>query len=248
MQPRNILSGPYLDRSGQLRDDPAWFATALADPQSRYLPVWNSRNLVAGDPPRAAMLQLAAVPEELRNPQDLILLGRFADTRVFAYEIPGSEPPPFDAGVRFEELRMIAAALPADEAGLLAYARGMTSWRARHHYCGTCGAAMSAAKGGHVLQARRIPAHRSGHHRLGERRRSRAAGSAGLLAAGTLFHDRRICGNRRISRRRRGARGFRRNRHRGGQHRVSLLAAMAFSVIADAGIHGARTHDANRAA
>jgi NAD+ diphosphatase len=151
MQPRNILSGPYLDRSGQLRDDPEWFATALADPHSRYLPVWNSRNLVAGDPPRAAMLPLAAVPGELRNPQDLILLGRFADTRVFTYEITGSEAPPLDAGVRFEELRMIAAALPADEAGLLAYARGMISWRARHHYCGTCGAAMSAAKGGHVL-------------------------------------------------------------------------------------------------
>jgi NAD+ diphosphatase len=151
MQPRNILSGSYLDRCGHLRDDPAWFADALADPRSRYLPVWNSRSLIAGDPPRAALLQLAAVPQERRNPKDLILLGRFAGINVFTYEIAGSEPPPVEAGTRFEDLRMIAAALPADEAGLLGYARGVISWRARHHYCGTCGAAMVAAKAGHVL-------------------------------------------------------------------------------------------------
>src|ERR1700733_276686 len=151
MQPRNILSGPYLDRSGQSRDDPAWFASALADPRSRYLPVWNSRNLIGGDPPPPAMLPLDSIPQDRLNPKDLILLGRFAGTNVFAYEITGTEPAPLDAGARFEDLRMLAAALPADEAGLLGYARGMISWRARHHYCGTCGAPMSPAKGGHVL-------------------------------------------------------------------------------------------------
>jgi NAD+ diphosphatase len=151
MQPRNILSGPYLDRSGHLRSDPAWFANALADPRSRYLPVWNSRNLVEGDPARAAMLPLSAIPEERRNPRDLILLGRFGETDVFAGEILGPDPPLVEPGARFEDLRMIAAALPADEAGLLGYARGMISWRARHHYCGICGATMLAAKGGHVL-------------------------------------------------------------------------------------------------
>lgn len=151
MQPRNILSGPYLDRSGQLRDDPAWFANALADPRSRYVPVWNSRNLVEGDPSRAALLQFASVPEEQRSPKHLILLGRFGDISVFTYELLGPEPPAVHAGAHFEDLRMIAATLPADEAGLLGYARGMISWRARHHFCGTCGAIMRAAKGGHVL-------------------------------------------------------------------------------------------------
>jgi NAD+ diphosphatase len=151
MQPINILSGPYLDRSGQLRNDPAWFENALVDPCSRYLPVWNSRNLVEGDPPRAALLDLASIPEERRTAKDLILLGRFGETDVFTGEIAGSEPPPVAAGARFEDLRMIAALLPADEAGLLGYARGMIAWRARHHYCGTCGAPMLAAKGGHVL-------------------------------------------------------------------------------------------------
>ena len=151
MHPTNILSGPYLDRRGHSRADSAWFAHALADPRSRFLPVWNSRNLVEGDPPRAAMLELASIPEELRDADHLILLGRFGGIDIFACEIAGTEPPPVKAGARFEDLRMLAAVLPADEAGLLGYARGMISWRGRHHFCGTCGAAMIPAKGGHVL-------------------------------------------------------------------------------------------------
>lgn len=46
---------------------------------------------------------------------------------------------------------MVAALLPAEDAGLLGYARGMVLWRARHRFCGTCGATTLAAKGGHVL-------------------------------------------------------------------------------------------------
>jgi NAD+ diphosphatase len=151
MQQRNTLAGPYLDRGAHLRDDPAWFANALADPRSRYLPVWNSRNLIEGDAPRAALLELSSVPEERRNANDLILLGRFGDRDVFAYELDSAEPPQVKPGARFEDLRMVAELLSADEAGLLGYARGMISWRARHRFCGTCGATTRAAKGGHVL-------------------------------------------------------------------------------------------------
>ena len=61
MQQRNILAGPYLDRAAHLRKDPAWFAGALADARSRFLPVWNLRNLVEGETPRAALLELSAV-------------------------------------------------------------------------------------------------------------------------------------------------------------------------------------------
>ena len=125
MQPRNILAGPYLDRSAHLRKDPAWFANALADERSRVLPVWNSRNLIVdGAAPRAALLELSAIPEERRNGNELILLGRFNDSEVFAYELEALEPPQLGAGTRFEDLRLLASILPAEDAGLLGYARG----------------------------------------------------------------------------------------------------------------------------
>jgi NAD+ diphosphatase len=152
MQQRNILAGPYVDRAAHLRKDPAWFANGLADARSRYLPVWNSRSLIAeGETPRAALLELSSVPPARRNDNDLILLGRFGDIDVFAYEIESTEPPQLEAGTRFEDLRLVASLLPAEEAGLLGYARGMVLWRARHRFCGTCGATTLAARGGHVL-------------------------------------------------------------------------------------------------
>src|SRR5450432_2688171 len=110
MQQRNVLAGPYLDRTAHLRQDPEWFANALADERSRYVSIWNSRNLITA-----------------------------------------GEPPQLQANTRFEDLRMVASLLSAEDAGLLGYARGMISWRARHRFCGTCGWATLAAKGGHVL-------------------------------------------------------------------------------------------------
>jgi hypothetical protein len=71
MRQRNIFAGPYLDRAAHLRQDPAWFAAALADERSRAIPVWNSRNLIAeGNAPRAAYLELSRVPLERRNGAD----------------------------------------------------------------------------------------------------------------------------------------------------------------------------------
>ena len=152
MQQRNIFAGPYLDRAAHLRQDPAWFDAALADERSRAIPVWNSRNLVTeGAAPRAAYLPLSQVPAERRNAADLILLGRFGDTSYFAYEIESVDPPPVPDGTRYEDLRLVASILPAEEAGLLGYSRAILSWRRRHRHCGTCGAPTVAAKNGHVL-------------------------------------------------------------------------------------------------
>lgn len=152
MEKRNIFSGPYLDRAAHLREDPEWFAAALADERSRAVPVWNSRNLIAeGDTPRAAYVELIHVPPERRNSTDLILLGRFGDTRYFTYDIESIEAPALLPGTRFEDLRLVASVLPSDDAGILGYARAIIAWRRRHRFCGTCGAKTVSAKSGHVL-------------------------------------------------------------------------------------------------
>ncbi|HSY96370.1 MAG TPA: NAD(+) diphosphatase [Steroidobacteraceae bacterium] len=152
MQQRNIFAGPYLDRAAHLRQDPEWFAAALADERSRAIPVWNSRNLIAeGDIPRAVFWELSRLPPERRTGEDLILLGRFGETSYFTYEIDSIEAPTTTPGTRFEDLRLVAAVLPIDEAGLLGYARAIVSWRRRHRFCGTCGAKTLSAKSGHVL-------------------------------------------------------------------------------------------------
>ena len=155
MQLRNVFAGPYLERASHLRADPAWFGSALADERSRVVPVWNSRNLISdsgpdGAPgPRAILLELKQITEQ-RAGGELILLGRYRDSPVFACEIESLEPPALMNGARFEDLRRVASVLSAEEAGLLGYARAMVTWRRRHLYCGSCGAITTSAKSGHV--------------------------------------------------------------------------------------------------
>ena len=166
MQESNVFAGPYLDRAGHLRADPAWLESALADPRSRVLPVWNSLNLVtdversaassggaqengAADEVRAAFLGIDAIAPQRRA--DLVLLGRRDGADFFACEVESADPPPTLEGTRFAELRTVAALLPGADAGLLSYARAMIGWRRTHRHCGRCGATTLSTKAGHVL-------------------------------------------------------------------------------------------------
>jgi NAD+ diphosphatase len=152
MERRNIFAGPYLDRSAHLRQDPAWFETALADPGSRVVPVWQSRNLVtSGEEPHAALLALKSLPPTYRPHEDLILLGRYGEHWCFTCELEALEAPQLEAGAQFEDLRLVSARLPADEAGLLGYARAMILWRKRHRFCGSCGSPTVPARSGHAV-------------------------------------------------------------------------------------------------
>jgi NAD+ diphosphatase len=163
MPENNVFAGPYLEREGHLRADPAWLESALADPRSRVLPVWNSLNLVAGGEPPAAASNGAADEVTLRaalvgmdeiapqRPPGLVLLGRRDGTDLFAYEVESDEAPATPEGTRFAELRTVAALMPQDQAGLLGYARAMVNWRRTHRHCGRCGTRTVPAKAGHVL-------------------------------------------------------------------------------------------------
>src|SRR5712672_3849030 len=152
MKRRNVFAGPYVDRVAHLRQDAAWFASALADAGSRVVPVWNSRSLIAdGETARAAFPTLGEIADRRPDPDALVLLGRVDEMNFFAYEIEGLDPPQLAGGGRFEDLRLVASLLPPDEAGLLGYARAMISWRRRHRFCGSCGTKTIPAKGGHVL-------------------------------------------------------------------------------------------------
>lgn len=151
MHRRNVFAGPYLDRAAHLRSDSDWLMQALAEPGSCVVPVWRSLNLVTNtDPPRAALLELRDLPDAQREGSELIWLGRLGAASCFAWESESVEPPTLAPDTRFEDLRLIAALLPVEEAGLLAYARAMLTWRRRHLFCGACGAPTEAAKGGHV--------------------------------------------------------------------------------------------------
>jgi len=149
----NFFSGPYIERRSEERDDPDWLAAARADPGTLYVIGQGSAQLLHGVPePRIAFLSnseplLAAVP-----PTGFVLLGWFRGARCVLAELPPGQTPELPRGTKLEELRPLAPVLPADEAGLLAYARALAIWRARHRYCGTCAAPTVPIRAGHCLR------------------------------------------------------------------------------------------------
>ena len=152
----NVLAGPYLDRAAHLRKDEVLLQALLTDPATLIVPIWQTQNCVISDAAstRAQLLVGMAqlgIGDPLSLAGSVILLGTFRGQSALAVELSSESPPLLPAGGNFCELRSIAGELPADEAGLLAYARAMVLWRERHRFCGRCGASTLASHGGHVL-------------------------------------------------------------------------------------------------
>jgi len=150
----NVFAGPYLDRAAHLRKDAGFVASALADPGSLLVPLWQARNLLqrTGHARSAALVEVrhslrAEVPDG-----ELVLLGLFRGRACFAVDLAAEPAPDLPPDTGFEDLRVAGGLLPQDEAGLLAYARAMVLWRRRHRHCGSCGAPARSESAGHVMK------------------------------------------------------------------------------------------------
>jgi NAD+ diphosphatase len=154
----NAFSGPYLDRAAHLRKDAAFVAQALREASTVVVPVWRSRSLVRRGPAgwSAAYVEVSHASVASLPTADLVMLGQFEGRVYFAVDVPGDEPPPMLDDAGFEDLRMIGAQLPEQQAGVLAYARGLLYWRHRHRFCGVCGAPNVSASAGHVMKCSNV--------------------------------------------------------------------------------------------
>jgi NAD+ diphosphatase len=149
----NFFAGPYVDRRADVREEADWPAAVLADPETAYVVARGTAHLIY-DGPQAHIAFISGNHPVLRkpNPHSLVLLGWFQGTRCVLLELDDKQvfdPPP---GTRFEELRPLSPLLPADEAGLLAYARALTIWRQRQRFCGVCGFPTQPERAGHVIR------------------------------------------------------------------------------------------------
>jgi NAD+ diphosphatase len=154
----NIFAGSPLDRLDSHRKDAGWVAAQLASPSACFLPVWRGRNLFCGEQGalRAARLTARDIEAHLAS-SPWAMLGRSGHDIVFCLDLSqwdeplGAEALANLPGARFDDLRRIGGVLPEADAAILAHARGLMHWRARHRFCGVCGAACTARDAGHVL-------------------------------------------------------------------------------------------------
>jgi len=155
----NLYAGGGLDRASVLRKDEGWIAARLRAPETRLVPVWRSLSLIDSSDTAAPRLMgigaadgagLLALPGA-----ETALLGLDGDSACFAVDLtaaleaPDGHPALAGRG-GFVELRSVGALLPAAEAALAAYARGLMWWHQRHRFCGVCGHPTHARDSGHV--------------------------------------------------------------------------------------------------
>ena len=145
----NVFAGAFVDRSGERRKDSDWLAEALSNNETRFVPVWNERCLVGGDPPGAVLLGHTDIAHFVRD-DNVIFLGLFRNQPAFAVSIDQDVEAPLRERGEFKDLRFLGTVLPADEANLVAHARALAIWHDATLYCPRCGSASHPAAGGNT--------------------------------------------------------------------------------------------------
>lgn len=154
----NTFAGNPLDRASDHRVDAEWLARRLAADEALAVALWNGRPLVetAQDGGKEGGVQLSYLPAKLASElsggtERLLFLGLWKEIPVFAVDLEGQADPAASSlqGLgRFEDLRLIALALPSTDAAIAATAKAVFEWRRRHRHCAVCGQATHPADGG----------------------------------------------------------------------------------------------------
>ncbi len=143
--------GLDLDRVSDRRGDPEWIAGLLSRPETRVIPLWQDHCLARdGAPVIRRADQARAVLAAAEHP---VLLGVADEGPIFAADLSslgqreGLATAGADAAV---DVRDLVTAIPAADAGIFAYARGILHWNRNQRFCGACGGATHSRDGGHL--------------------------------------------------------------------------------------------------
>lgn len=150
---RVTFTGSGVERFASLRQQPEALAAAFAEPEARFVPIWQSRCLLRGN--GIAVCQREEIALLAAGPETAVFLGRRDGQALFAIEVTGDTPPASLPAEAFRGLREVVGEVSAADAALLAYARAMILWQERHRHCGMCGATCRATEGGFAMACTR---------------------------------------------------------------------------------------------
>ena len=154
------FGGNPLDRASERRDDGDWIAKLLDDPDTRLLPLRDLKPFTRGTTVPALDWQpVAPWREQIDAGAPLIFLGLGDGRAHFAIDAAGANVAP-DVDTELIDVRALAPTIAAGEAAILAEARSLLDWHARHRFCAQCGSPTRMASAG---WKRRCPACRASH-------------------------------------------------------------------------------------
>ena len=158
----NHFSFGGLDRDVISREESNCLDFVLERPETRIVPVWRSLNLFSGaletgKTPVPAYLSTEEATDLIKIAKNQVYLGKqnVANTLIsyLAIDISSLEEDEATNKLapwgKFADLREIGPLIGGIEGSILAYARGIIFWHSRNGYCGVCGKATIATKGGH---------------------------------------------------------------------------------------------------
>jgi NAD+ diphosphatase len=142
------FAGNPLDRVSERRQNAAWVASLLDDPNSRLLPLHELKPLVRrASAPALAWQPVAPWRALIDDGAILILLGLDGERAHFALDT-SALPVPEDQGLEALDARVAASAIAGPEAAILAEARSAIDWHGRHRFCAACGTPSTVASAG----------------------------------------------------------------------------------------------------
>ena len=154
------FAGNPLDRVSERRRDKDWIASLLADPTSRMLPLYDLKPAIP-DMLRPALdwQEIAPWRQAIEAGAICIFLGIAENGCAhFAIDATGNGVP---ADMENIDVRTLAPQVPAGEAAILAEARSLIDWHARHRFCAQCGTPTDVSAAGWT---RRCPNCRAQHY------------------------------------------------------------------------------------
>ena len=153
---RNVFAASPVERSAHLRKDETWLSEQLSAPSSRFLPVWQGKNLLREGLRPVYLSAAEAAP--LLEAGDAILLGVYGEHTYFG--LPVTDGASAGSKGEWAQLRYQASLLSEVEASLAIMAKALAHWHERHRFCSDCGAATASREGGYLRVCRGAQAHK----------------------------------------------------------------------------------------
>jgi len=153
MRDPNFYATGGIDRAAERRKDTVWIADQYARPDARLVPVWQAKNLVRDD---STLTPVFPTTHDIagQDRKETVFLGLVDGVPHFAQDFSNFDDPPLGEWGTFQDLRAFGPLLERRDGALLAYARGMLTWHARHRFCGLCGSPTAVEDAGHLRVCR----------------------------------------------------------------------------------------------
>ena len=151
------FAGNPLDRASERRRDGEWIRSLLDAPSTVILPLCDLRPLTRGaDTPALDWQPVEHWRDAMAQGATLVFLGLGDGRAYFAIDAgaTASNTEAFDA-------RTLAPLLPTGDAAIVAEARSLIDWHARHGFCAQCGSPTRVTAAGWV---RRCPECKASHY------------------------------------------------------------------------------------